>query len=946
MITIDGVQYRNLEEQVKKNKDDIQYILEEEGVLNEFGIKIVGEVDTSGDLPDPTTYEGEFGDAYAVGTSDPYTLYIFTRANGSHPTNYWFNIGQFPLPGPTGPTGAQGENGATGLPALQNKGHRTVSSVPIIGQALGTAATNFNRTPVVGDCFFQLVLGLNGTSAEGRSWITNNQITSIGSLYNYQIRSVMETTGAQGPQGNPGQPGASGQPGAQGPIGPQGNPGQSFVIAGTVANEGQLPDPSTVADNIAYLVGTAAPYDLYVQLQDSSEWFNAGIVEGVQGPQGPQGVAGESAIYYKGVFTLNALPVVGQSLSPVITNFSRTPILGEYFLALVNGSNDVAGRTWIINLEITAVDTNNCTAIIRGITETTGARGPQGQQGNPGPMPELANTRGNNNEVAMSQQGIENIFYANSISLGINSGTIDGVYTNNISIGTNSRAITNAISIGANSNAAGVNSIAIGLDSKGTLGGVSIGTNSSTDGGISIGINSISGGIAIGTNSNAYFAEGISIGDNTMSSGGSVSIGVNSDSRGNLTAAIGNNAYTNGGVSIGGDTNSSYNAVSIGIGSFSGSNAVAIGNGAFSAINSISIGYLSNASVFDSIQLGQGTVSTPNTFQVGSYPLLDLTTGLIPADRLPDTTIPVANSTTLGGVMPVNKTDAMTQEVGVDSSGKLYTAPGSGGGGGGDYLPLTGGNLSGALAVNASTKDKSAMFIVRSSNPGTATEVITTSGTRGESLGPAIFIGPDSDLIGATTGGFSGIRMDMGGWKLVDYGPQDIKFTFALGNTLTYSGTGFQINNPQREANIAFPNTGSGNFTLATTSQIPAYIRFTYNGGGQYVTASYVSPTPIANGQTSISALSTSINSIGASLPETMIPASGQYNSKQVIGVYSISDNQGINIIFTDGTSEELSGTGTTTVTTITHPTQTTLTTKSTKKTIMKTSVAPNISHS
>ena len=46
---------------------------------------------------------------------------------------------------------------------------------------------------------------------------------------------------------------------------------------------------------------------------------------------------------------------------------------------------------------------------------------------------------------------------------------------------------------------------------------------------------------------------------------------------------------------------------------------------------------------------------------------------------IPDaTTIPIANSTTLGGVMPVNKTDGMTQEVGVDSTGKLYTAPGGG----------------------------------------------------------------------------------------------------------------------------------------------------------------------------------------------------------------------------------------------------------------------------
>ena len=43
-------------------------------------------------------------------------------------------------------------------------------------------------------------------------------------------------------------------------------------------------------------------------------------------------------------------------------------------------------------------------------------------------------------------------------------------------------------------------------------------------------------------------------------------------------------------------------------------------------------------------------------------------------------TLPVASSTTLGGVKPVAKTASMTQEVGVDASGELYTEPGSGGG--------------------------------------------------------------------------------------------------------------------------------------------------------------------------------------------------------------------------------------------------------------------------
>lgn len=45
-------------------------------------------------------------------------------------------------------------------------------------------------------------------------------------------------------------------------------------------------------------------------------------------------------------------------------------------------------------------------------------------------------------------------------------------------------------------------------------------------------------------------------------------------------------------------------------------------------------------------------------------------------------TLPIANATTLGGVKPVTKTSAMTQQVGVDSNGLLYTAPSSSSGGG------------------------------------------------------------------------------------------------------------------------------------------------------------------------------------------------------------------------------------------------------------------------
>ena len=50
-------------------------------------------------------------------------------------------------------------------------------------------------------------------------------------------------------------------------------------------------------------------------------------------------------------------------------------------------------------------------------------------------------------------------------------------------------------------------------------------------------------------------------------------------------------------------------------------------------------------------------------------------------------TLPIASSTQLGGVQPVAKTDAMTQSVGVDAGGALWTAPGGGAIPGGDDSP-------------------------------------------------------------------------------------------------------------------------------------------------------------------------------------------------------------------------------------------------------------------
>lgn len=97
---------RNLEEQVQKNKEDIQRHYEIERVIADWGIRIIGQLETW-EIP---TGSFEYGDAYAVGPDGgPFVFYIYTRGN----PDYWFDYGAISIVGPQGPAGI-GERGETG----------------------------------------------------------------------------------------------------------------------------------------------------------------------------------------------------------------------------------------------------------------------------------------------------------------------------------------------------------------------------------------------------------------------------------------------------------------------------------------------------------------------------------------------------------------------------------------------------------------------------------------------------------------------------------------------------------------------------------------------------------------------------------------------------------------------------------------------------------------
>ena len=127
MIKFGNREYRNIQEQVLKNMCDIQDIEQGATVLAAFGIKVVGQVNQVSDLPVPTTYKGNLGDAFLVGTEAPYDYYIYAKAYDGQEQPAFYNLGQFPKPGPKGDTGNAAGFGTVSATATSVVGQPTVS---------------------------------------------------------------------------------------------------------------------------------------------------------------------------------------------------------------------------------------------------------------------------------------------------------------------------------------------------------------------------------------------------------------------------------------------------------------------------------------------------------------------------------------------------------------------------------------------------------------------------------------------------------------------------------------------------------------------------------------------------------------------------------------------------------------------------------------------------
>ena len=256
MITVNGKELRNLEEQVQANKNNIERIIEGEELLARLGIKVVGQVEDSSDLPNPVTYDGEFGDAYLVGTETPYDYYIYTRPFEREVDPQWFNLGPFPVAGPQGPQGVPGPKGADGV-----RGSQWFSGT---GQPTTTSGYN------IGDYYINV-----GT---GNIW----HLHDVDGVAKWLLEGNIK--GPQGPVGPQGPRGEQGPQGEQGPEGPVGPTGPTVEIIGHLANIDQLPDPNSVARNAAYLIPIGGTKHTFIIIENAVTgelaWYDAGIFGG------------------------------------------------------------------------------------------------------------------------------------------------------------------------------------------------------------------------------------------------------------------------------------------------------------------------------------------------------------------------------------------------------------------------------------------------------------------------------------------------------------------------------------------------------------------------------------------------------------------------------------------------------------------------------------------
>lgn len=276
MINLNGKVYRNLEDQVLNNQQNIE-ILKQLGMP---GVKVTAIVDSIEDITEPIV-----GAFYLVKNElDTYNLYIYTA------DEEFFDLGEFPKQGPQGIQGIQGPKGDTGSSTKWYTG----SSFPVSAN-VGDMFLNVITQQVYRYENNNWVSKCNIKGAGGRDGLNGNNITSIDHQHQGSETVITIST-------DKGSPTIFSIP--------DGTPGAGFHIAHIYPDDvSGAPTLSTLPDDIedtieeewpaansdpseAVLVKTTQDGDyLFVIITQNGQkiYDNAGQIQSVQGPAGDPG---------------------------------------------------------------------------------------------------------------------------------------------------------------------------------------------------------------------------------------------------------------------------------------------------------------------------------------------------------------------------------------------------------------------------------------------------------------------------------------------------------------------------------------------------------------------------------------------------------------------------------------------------------------------------------
>ena len=254
------------------------------------GFTILGHYDDLTEL-EATITDPEAGDAYSIGTTEPYDVYVWNETDSA-----WDSIGSI-----QGPAGEDGKSVELRLYSGYLQWRPTDGSwanlVPLT-----------DITGPSGDDGKSVELQVTSTHIqwrqEGGSWANLVALTDItgptgqdGGYYSPSVNGagVLSWTGSKA-----GMPAVS-SANIKGPQGVQGPPGTGFQILGYYETLQDLEDATSLLAPVQgdiYGVGASAPYTFYAYDTSETDWIELGQIQGPAGADGTDGADGADGGYY------------------------------------------------------------------------------------------------------------------------------------------------------------------------------------------------------------------------------------------------------------------------------------------------------------------------------------------------------------------------------------------------------------------------------------------------------------------------------------------------------------------------------------------------------------------------------------------------------------------------------------------------------------------------